>query len=92
MSHEFSMNKLLTLSAIGLALNASVALAQDTPLTPPPAPAPGVVLPPAGALPVGVATNFAFIAPIIGGALAAGAVLGAGGKSPSSTVSTVSAD
>lgn len=95
------MKKLLALSAVGLVLGLDFAAAEvPQPATSQKAACgndqkdkagkcpPAVVLPGNGALPVGAATNFAFIAPIVGGTLAAGAILGGGGKSPASTVST----
>lgn len=93
------MNRNLLLIATGLALSMTPAFAEAPkpgPNAKPPvangAPAPGVnpsvTLPPGGALPVGMASNFAFIAPIVGGVLGFGALAAGGGGSTNSTPST----
>lgn len=94
------MNRNLLVIATGLALSMTPAFAEapkpGTPANPPvvngaPVPAgnPVVTLPPGGgALPVGVASNFAFIAPIVGGVLGIGALAAGGGGSTNSTPST----
>lgn len=94
------MNRNLLVIATGLALSMTPAFAEVTkPVssTKPTsansaattAPNPTVTLPPDGAeLPTGVATNFAFIAPIVGGILGVGALAAGGGGGTSSTPST----
>lgn len=95
------MNRNLLLIATGLALSITPAFAEvpkpgntvqppaanGTPPTTPPNPA--VKLPPGGgALPAGVATNFAFIAPVVGGFLGIGALAAGGGGNAGATPST----
>jgi len=75
------MKHLIACSAIIMALSIVPALSQNVP-------APEVTLPPDGELPLGEATNFVFIAPILGGLLAVGALAGGSASSTTSTVST----
>lgn len=80
------MKHLFTFAALALSLGISPALSQGT-APPDDSDKPAVVLPADGLLPVGEATNFVAIAPIVGGLLA---IVFGGGGSTSTTTSTTS--
>jgi len=100
------MKHLLTVAVLGFAMSVTSALAEAPKPTTSTKPAeqvcangkdkdgkclPAVTLPDGtAALPAGEATNFAFIAPLVGGLLGIGALAAGGSKSPNSTPSTTS--